>query len=545
MATIDDPFDSGRSYGSQGGDEDFFSAQERASQAAARETPGQHSALPSMPQLAACVSRVQAQVAGDDAPMQRKREFQIPELKAVYERVNPIGTTVCVTGASGFIASHIIELLLSKGYRVRGTCRESTLKNPAKIAHLKKFENADLNLELVEANLNQPTSFDKAIAGCLFVIHCASPYDLLDIKEPNSQIINPAVNGTLGVLQAAKRHRVQRVIMTSCLQAMFDTPEEDHIYSEDDWNSKSSPEHNPYHYSKTEAESLAWKYAGANELDLVVLNPALTLGPSHSGRLNESAKALIAILGGVYPAIMQVSYPLIDVRDVARCHVLAIETPQLKGRYLLSGGVMDMKQIITSVEDRFPNYPYPEAQLLNRFGTMLASAQTYLFPGYLGQFFRTYVGASINLDTSKATRAFGPFTNLGACLTDCIEDLIKWGHIADMLPSHIAYDEMLELRKKMEDPQEGVGIKPRTFFTITYPDCFVGDRAASWIKNYLKLNHRSKAVRILEAMYKAGLFVNVVEGKEVGYQDRVEWYRFVDDSAGAAGGYDSDDNDAL
>ena len=91
---------------------------------------------------------------------------------------------VCVTGASGFIASHIIAKLLAKGYKVRGTVR----KSPGNHAFLRNLPGAPERLELVEADLVSPETFLPAIEGCEYVMHTASPY-VINVKNPEKDLV--------------------------------------------------------------------------------------------------------------------------------------------------------------------------------------------------------------------------------------------------------------------------------------------------------------------------------------------------------------------
>jgi dihydroflavonol-4-reductase len=106
-------------------------------------------------------------------------------------------TPVLVTGAAGFIASHIVARLLQKGYGVRGTVRG--LKKKESHEHLQKLPGAD-RLELVEADLLTPGAYDQAVQGVEQVMHTASPY-ALDVKDPQKDLIDPAVQGTRSVLE--------------------------------------------------------------------------------------------------------------------------------------------------------------------------------------------------------------------------------------------------------------------------------------------------------------------------------------------------------
>ena len=193
---------------------------------------------------------------------------------------NATTAPVLVTGASGFIATHLIEQLLGKGYAVRGTVR-SPEKARAQ-GYLTSLAGAE-NLELVAADLMTDGAFDAAVEGCEYVMHTASPY-VVTVDDPQRDLVDPAVKGTRSVLSACHSSpSVRRVVLTSSMAAITDEPD-GRVLSEDDWNTESSLTRNPYYYSKTMAERAAWRFIEdeSPHFDLVVINPVLVLGPEHS-----------------------------------------------------------------------------------------------------------------------------------------------------------------------------------------------------------------------------------------------------------------------
>ena len=143
---------------------------------------------------------------------------------------------VLVTGASGFIATHIVKLLLEEGFRVRGTVRD--LSNVKKVNPLKSLAlNAKFELELCEADLLNANSWSNAVKDCTCVIHTASPFPN-EIPRDEADLIGPAVNGTLNVLKACvnEHSKVKRVILTSSVAAVSGAVfENGRIFSEKDW----------------------------------------------------------------------------------------------------------------------------------------------------------------------------------------------------------------------------------------------------------------------------------------------------------------------
>ena len=140
---------------------------------------------------------------------------------------------VLVTGASGYIALHVVDQLVKGGYRVRGTVR--SLNNDRKVKPLLKLgQGAKYPIELVEADLLCANSWKKAAEGVDVVMHTASPV-ILDENVAEEEIVRPAVEGTLNVLNAALAAGVKRVVLTSSVIAIGDFQNQDEQKSEDDW----------------------------------------------------------------------------------------------------------------------------------------------------------------------------------------------------------------------------------------------------------------------------------------------------------------------
>ncbi|XP_010454218.1 PREDICTED: cinnamoyl-CoA reductase 1-like isoform X1 [Camelina sativa] len=273
------------------------------------------------------------------------------------------GKVVCVTGASGYIASWLVHFLLSRGYTVKASVRDPS--DPKKTQHLVSLEGAKERLHLYEADLLVEGSFDSAIDGCQGVFHTASPC-YTDVKDPQAELIDPAVKGTLNVLNScAKASSVKRVVVTSSMAAVnyngkLCTPD---VTVDETWF--SDPEHCEaskmwYVLSKTLAEDAAWKLAKEKGLDIVTINPAMVIGPLLQPTLNTSAAVVLNLINGA-KTFPNVSFGWVYVKDVANAHIQAFEVPSANGRYCMVERVAHYSDIVSILHDLYPNVPLPES----------------------------------------------------------------------------------------------------------------------------------------------------------------------------------------
>lgn len=269
-----------------------------------------------------------------------------------------MGFTVLVTGATGFIAKHCIAELIRQGYTVCGTARHSDAHT--KIVRAVERSGLDASgVEIREADLLRDDGWDAALDGCSHVLHVASPFP---IKPPRNRddVVRPAVDGTLRVLQAAARAGVQRVVMTSSLAACIypSAGEQERTYTEADWTDVDRGDISPYVVSKTLAEHAAWDFVRLtpNAPELTVINPGFVQGPALDLDLSTSHEVLALMANGKYPAAPRAGYAVVDVRDVAAAHVAAMTHPAAAGeRFLVTSGYATLLEIAKMLAHALPD----------------------------------------------------------------------------------------------------------------------------------------------------------------------------------------------
>ncbi len=250
-------------------------------------------------------------------------------------------SVVVVTGASGFIAKHVIVELLRRGNRVRGTLRDMAKADDVRRAVFSAGGD-DSRLSFAVADLNSDDGWDTALTGATLVAHTASPFP---IQQPDDadDVIRPARDGTIRVLGAATRASVRRVVITSSTVAIFYgcRQPEGHTYSEADFTDATSAKITPYIRSKTLAETAAWDFqrtmVGAPEI--VVINPGFVHGAAFDRDFSTSHELFVLMARGVYPAAPKIRFPVAHVGDVAIAHAEALVRAGLSGeRFLIAEG---------------------------------------------------------------------------------------------------------------------------------------------------------------------------------------------------------------
>eukprot|EP01018_Ginkgo_biloba_P000118 Gb_06804 [translate_table: standard] len=262
---------------------------------------------------------------------------------------------VCVTGAGGFIGSWLVKLLLTKGYSVNAAVRNP---DDEKYEHLRKLEGAKERLVLVKADILHYDSLVSAIHGCHGVFHMACL-----LTDDPKQVIEPAVKGTENVLEACAEIGVKRVVLTSSIGAVYMDPNRnpDALVHDDCWSDLDYciRTKNWYCYAKTVAEREAWKHAKERNLDLVVINPSLVLGPLLQSAMNASTAHIMKYLTGSAKTYANLTQAYVDVRDVAKAHILVYELPSASGRYLCAETNLHRGELVDMLAKMFPHYPLP------------------------------------------------------------------------------------------------------------------------------------------------------------------------------------------
>ena len=261
---------------------------------------------------------------------------------------------VLVTGISGFIARHCSVDLLNAGYGVRGTVR--SLQRAAEVKDSLARLADVTRLEFAAADLESDAGWDRAAAGCAYVLHVASPFPARQPKD-EQELIRPAVQGTLRVLHAAIGAGVQRFVQTSSMAAvMYGYPHDRAApFTETDWTRVDEPGVTAYAKSKTLAERAARDLMERERpaLHYSSVNPGLVLGPALDRDIGTSADLIRLFLKGKYPGAPRMSIPVVDVRDVARMHRLALETTAPSGgRYLGVADSLWLLEIATAIRER-------------------------------------------------------------------------------------------------------------------------------------------------------------------------------------------------
>jgi dihydroflavonol-4-reductase len=235
-----------------------------------------------------------------------------------------------VTGATGFLGSHVARALAGHGADLRLLVRANS--NTRNID--------DLNADRVTGDLRDPVSIEKGTAGCDVIFHVAADYRLW-VRDPN-EMYRSNVEGTRAILEAARKNKARRVVYTSSVATMGFTSNGQPA----DENSPVSLDNmiGPYKRSKFLAEQVAIE-AARSGIDVVIVNPTTPVGerdikPTPTGRI------VVDFLKKKFPAYVDTGLNLVDATECARGHIAALEKGKSEERYILGGENLTLKQIL-------------------------------------------------------------------------------------------------------------------------------------------------------------------------------------------------------
>uniref|UniRef100_A0A060T4V0 ARAD1B02860p n=1 Tax=Blastobotrys adeninivorans TaxID=409370 RepID=A0A060T4V0_BLAAD len=279
--------------------------------------------------------------------------------------------TVLLTGASGFIAAHVLDILVKKGFTI-----VATVRNQEKADWIKKlYPDAPIKIEFVE-DIAKDGAFDQTFINnpeINYVLHTASPF-YRNPKDPEAEILNPAIKGTTGILHSIKRHgpNVKHVVVTSSFAAILNSYKfpDAADYNEKSWNPITYEDSlNPaktYTGSKKLAEKALWDFLESEKPSFTAstVNPVLVFGEilhkiNSPDAINTSNKEVYKLLhseAGSTESHRESRMTYVDVRDVAEAHVIAIEKPEEAAgkRWLCVNGSYDNQEILDIINRNFP-----------------------------------------------------------------------------------------------------------------------------------------------------------------------------------------------
>ena len=238
------------------------------------------------------------------------------------------GDTVFLTGASGFVGTHVLRELLAAGYFVRALTRHPEVsKDP---------EASKGGVQFIEGDLQHPGDFARAMDGCRYVVHCAALYSFAPSDRALAHKVN--VIGTAGVLEAARLAGVDRVILTSS-SATLGASDDGRPRNENDWATEGQV--SSYHHSKLEQERAAF----SGRVPVVALLPTAPVGPGDWKPTPTGQMIRDFDLGKMVVRPPRGGLNLVAVEDVARAHVTALQRARAGERYILGGENLLLDQV--------------------------------------------------------------------------------------------------------------------------------------------------------------------------------------------------------
>ena len=318
-----------------------------------------------------------------------------------------------VTGANGHVGNNICRMLVERGERVRAMIRANASEEPLR----------GLDLEIVRGDILDQDSTSRAVEGCGRVYHTAAGF-IMWSQDPERDIIRPSVDGTRHVMEAAAKAGVEKVMYTSTTGTMGFSKTPDRSIDETHFNTDP---HTHYVRGKIAAEKEAFGIAKRTKLPITSIHPGLILGPRFY-KLSESVRQVADFLNQGAPVYFEGGFGVVDVDDVARGALLAMDKGRDGERYIVSGENVTVKQLfelcadLTGLKAPTMKAPLPILRMLAA-GMELAAKITGKRPQLDRSQVDEFAGNYGYFDSSKAQRELG-YTYISA--RDTLRRTIAW-----------------------------------------------------------------------------------------------------------------------
>lgn len=328
---------------------------------------------------------------------------------------------VLVTGAAGFIGSHVVAQLLQSGAQVRATVR-----NPKNAAFLNSLPVAEGGLlQIVTMDLLDFASVRSAVSDCKDVIHCAASLPV-GANDAQKDIVDPSIEGTSNLVKALQQAGfVERIVHTSSVAAIRSTSHQNGtIFSVADWCDDATVKSNPYGLAKAGAEKVMRQWVesqvGESKPRLITIHPSVVFGPIFSPRHKEGSMTYLKHFTSGPPFVLKININFVDVRDVAMAHINALTNGRDGARYLLHNRGMWMHEIGAQLKILKPERKWATRKLPSVFAYLLAIVHPKLSIKQL----RENIGVKIGYDVEDVAQELDfVFTDYQQTLVDSIDSI--------------------------------------------------------------------------------------------------------------------------
>ncbi len=268
---------------------------------------------------------------------------------------------ILVTGGTSYIGKHCIAQLIEKGYNVRTTIRDISRSSEVK-SDLEKYLEKEISLDIFEADLLKDDGWNDAIKGCEAIIHIAGPFPV-GFEGGEKELTGPHEDGAMRVFKLAKENGIKRIILTSSIASIWmDSTIDDTVryIDENNWTNLSDTNLDAYTKGKALKEKAAWDFVAKDDsIKLTTILPSIVFGPGIGSPVRRgSLELFLMLIKNEMPVAPPLKVGVVDVRDVAKMHIAALENDDSIGkRMILAENTYWMKEICTMINKNGHNAP--------------------------------------------------------------------------------------------------------------------------------------------------------------------------------------------